>query len=189
MVENRAPVGLLVAALGAAVLSVSVFLPWYGVNVTAAGTAAAEQQLVSAAQQYGNSALQTQATQLGVELNSLAGSQLVTVTAHQTLKNISLALLVLAGVSLLASLLRLAGIAGVLGAGGGQIALAGTAAGLCVLFRMFLPPDPHTNLISLSLSWGVWLALLGAAAIVLGGLFSPTHEIRTRPAPTYRPQI
>jgi hypothetical protein len=189
MVDDRAPLGLLIAALGAAVLAVSVFLPWYGVSVTPTGTAAAQQQLATVAEQYGNTAFQTQASQLGAAFTSLAGRQLATLSAHQTLKNISLMLLVLAGVSLLASLFRLAGVTGVLEAGGGQIALAGTAAALCVLFRMLARPGLQTNLFSLSLSWGIWLALLGAAAIVVGGLLSPSHQIRRRPTQSYVSQI
>jgi hypothetical protein len=185
MVEDRAPLGLLVAALGAAVLAVSVFLPWYGVSVTASGAASAQQELATVAQQYGNSAFQTEASQVGARFSSLAGRQLATMSAHDALKDISLILLVLAGISLLASLLRLAGVTGLLDAGGGQIALAGSAAVLCVLFRMLAPPAAQTDLISLSLSWGIWLALLGAAAIVVGGLFSPSNPARRRPARSY----
>jgi hypothetical protein len=97
-------------------------------------------------------------------------------------------LLILAGISFLASLLRLAGIGGLLEGGGGQIALAGSAAALCVLFRMLSPPGARVNLVSLSLSWGIWLVLLSAAAIVAGGLLSASNQTRRRPAPSYGPQ-
>jgi hypothetical protein len=44
------------------------------------------------------------------------------------------------------------------------------------------------NLVSLSLSWGIWLVLLSAAAIVAGGLLSAFNQTRRRPAPSYGPQ-
>ncbi len=188
MVDDRAARGLLIAALGAAVLAVSVFLPWYGVSITAAGATSAQEQLASAAQQYGNTTFQTAASEVGATFGSLAGRQLATVSAHDVLKDLSPMLLVLAGAALLASLLRLAGIPGLLEAGGGQIALAGSAAALCVLFRMLAPPNAQTDLVSLSLSWGVWLALLGAVAIVVGGLVSGSSQTRRRPAHDYWPQ-
>jgi hypothetical protein len=170
MAEARAPHGLLLSAFGAAVLAVSTFLPWYSVSITAAGAASAQQQLTSVAQQYGNANLQTMANQIGAQFGSVAGHPLATVSAHQALKDLSVTLLLLAGVALVVSLLRLADLIEV---GGGQIALVGGAAVLCVLFRMLSPPEAQTNLLSLSLSWGVWLALGGAAAIVVGGLWSP----------------
>jgi hypothetical protein len=92
------------------------------------------------------------------------------VTAHQALKDISVILLLLAAVALLASLLRLARVSEI---GGRQIALVGFVAALCVLFRMLSPPGSHTDLISLSLGWGSWLALASAAAIIGGGLWTP----------------
>jgi hypothetical protein len=184
MNDERAPLGLLVAALGAAVLAVSVFLPWYGVSITASGAASAQQEIATVAQQSGNAIFQAQANQVGAEFSSLAGHQLGSLSAHQILKDISPILLVLAAVSLLASLLRLAGVPGLLEAGGGQIALAGGTAALFVLYRMLVHPGAQATLVSLSLSWGIWLALLGAAAIVAGGLLSGSAETRRRPAPS-----
>jgi hypothetical protein len=188
MVDDRPPLGFLIAALGAAVLAISVFLPWYAVSITASGAASAQQELATVAQQYGNTTFQTGASALGAQFSSLAGRQLTTVSAHQASRNISRLLLLLAGISLLASLLRLAGIAGSLEAGGGQIALAGGAAALCVLFRMLSPPGAQTDLVSLSLSWGIWLALLSAVAIVVGGVLSAPNQTRRRPTPGYGPQ-
>jgi len=188
MTDDRAPLGFLVAALGAAVLGISVFLPWYGVSITASGAATAQQELTTVAQQYGNANFQTGASQIGAEFSSLAGHQLATVSAHDVSKNVSRILLLLAGISLLAALLRLAG-AGVFEAGGGQIALAGGTAALFVLFRMVSPPGAQIDLVSLSLSWGIWLALLGAAAIVAGGLLAGSAPARGRPAPSYGPEI
>jgi hypothetical protein len=181
MRDEGSQLGFLVAALGAAVLAVSVFLPWYGVSITASGAATAQQQLTGLAQQYGNAAFQTGASELGAQFSSIAGRQLATVSAHDVLKDVSVILLVLAGVSLLASLLRLAGLSG-LEAGGGQIALAGGLAVLFVLYRMISPPGAQVDLVSLSLSWGIWLALLSSAAIVVGGLLATSDQGRTRPA-------
>jgi len=170
MVDDRVPRGLLISALASAVLAVSVFLPWYSVSITPAGAAEAQQQFAVVAQQYGNADLQAMADHIGAQFGSVAGRPLTTVSAHQALKDISVVLLLLAGISLLASLLRLAG---VLEVGGGQIALVGLVAVLCVLFRMLSPPGTHTGLISLSLSWGSWLALAAATAIAVAGIGSP----------------
>jgi hypothetical protein len=171
MVDNHAPrSGLLISALGSAVLAVSMFSPWYSVSVTPAGADEARQQLAGVAQQYGNTNLQNMADQVGAQFGSLAGRPLATVSAHEALKDLSTILLLLAGVALLASLLRLADVFEV---SGGQIAVVGLAAALCVLYRMLSPPGVHTELISLSLSWGSWLALAAAAAIVGGGLWTP----------------
>jgi hypothetical protein len=189
MVDDRAPLGLLIAALGAALLAVSVFLPWYGVSITASGAAAAQQEIAAVAQQYGNASFQTGASQVGAEFGSLAGQQLATVSAHDVLKDISPILLILAAVSLLASLLRLAGATGLPEAGGGQLALAGGTAALFVLYRMASPPGAQVQLISLSLSWGIWAALLGAAAIVAGGLIAGSAQARTRPLSSHGPPI
>jgi hypothetical protein len=171
MVDHRAPRGPLISALGSAVLAVAMFLPWYSVSITPAGAAEAQQQFATIAQQYGNANLQTMANRIGAQFSSVAGHPLTTVSAHQALKDISVILLLLAGVALLASLLRLAAVWEV---GGGQIALVGFVAVLCVLFRMLVPPGAQVSLISLSLSWGSWVALAGAAAIVGGGLWTPS---------------
>ncbi len=170
MVDNRPSLGLLVSALGAAVLAVSMFLPWYSVSITPTGAAEAQQQFATVAQQYGNANLQTMANQIGAQFSSVAGRPIATVSAHQALKDISKILLLLAGVALLASLLALADVVEV---GGGQIALVGFAATLCVLFRMLSPPGTQTGLISLSLGWGAWVALAAAGAIVGGALWRP----------------
>ena len=68
------------------------------------------------------------------------------------LKDIGPILLVLAAVSLLASLLRLAGVTGLFDVGGGQIALAGGTAALFVLYRMLVRPGGQTSFVSLSLT-------------------------------------
>jgi hypothetical protein len=184
MVGERAPIGFLISTLGAVVLAVSVFQPWYGVGITASGAASAQQELVTAAQQYGNATSQSVASQLGAQFGALTGRRLASVSGHDASKNVSRLLLALAAISLIASLLRLAGIAGLLEAGGGQIALAGGTAALLVLFRMLAPPGAGTGLVSLSLGWGIWLALLSAAAIVAGGLLAGSSQSGRRPAPS-----
>jgi hypothetical protein len=140
MVDDRAPLGFLIAALGAAVLAVSVFLPWYGVSITASGAASAQQEIAAVAQQYGNAESQAVANQIGAEFGSYTGRQLAAVSAHDVLKDVTPILLILAAAALLASLLRLSR-AGVFEAGGGQIALAGGAAALFVLYRMLVHPS------------------------------------------------
>jgi hypothetical protein len=171
MADNRVPRGLLISALGAAGLAISMFLPWYSVSITANGAAEAQKQFASVAQQYGNANLQAMAGQVGAQFSAFAGHPIATLSAHQALKHLSLVILLLAGVSLLGSLLRLADVSEV---SGDQIAIVGFAALLCVLFRLLSPPDTQTDLISLSLSWGGWLALVAAAAIVAGGIFTPS---------------
>jgi hypothetical protein len=188
MFDDHSPLGLLIAALGAAALAISLFLPWYGVSITPSGAASAQQELATVAQQYGNATFQAGASAVGAEFSSLAGRQLTTVSAHDVLKDMTPMLLLLAGISLLASLLRLAGITGMLEASGAQIALAGSVAALCVLFRMLSPPGAQTNLVSLWPSWGIWLALLSAAAIVGGGLLSTSNQTRRHRASSYGPQ-
>jgi hypothetical protein len=168
MADNRASRGPLVSALAAAVLAVSMFLPWYSVSITPTGAAEAQQQLSTVAQQYGNASLQSMASEVGAQFNSVAGRPLATVSAHQVLKDVSKLVLLLAAVALVASLLSLAGVAEV---SGGQIALVGFVAALFVLFRMVSPPGTDSGLISLSLGWGTWVALLATAGIVGGGLW------------------
>jgi hypothetical protein len=172
MSEDRAPLGLLIAALGAAVLAVSVFAPWYGVSVTPSGAAAAQQQLAAVARQYGNTNLQRESATMGTQFHALVGRQLATVSAHQSLKHVSLILLMLAGIALLASLLRLANMRGLLYASGSQIALLGGLAGLISLFRMLWPPGASVGFVTLSPLWGIWLALVSAAAVLAGGLMA-----------------
>jgi hypothetical protein len=183
--EDRSPIGFLISALGAAVLGISVFLPWYGVSITAAGAASAQQMLASVAQQYGNGTLQEMASQVGAGFSSVAGRQITTLSAHDVLKYISAVLLLLAAIALVGSLLRLADLSGLVEVGGGQIALVGVAAALCVLFRMAARPGSETNLVSLSLSWGIWLALVGATAIIVGGLWSASAQGHSSAAPDY----
>ena len=171
MAQSRAPRGLLVAAIGAAILGVAVFEPWYGVSITPAGAAALQQRLTSEGQAFGNAEAQAIMSQAGARIQSMTGRQIVTLSAHQVLKDMSPLLLLLGAAALVISLLRLAGI---VDAGGGWIAACGFVAALCILFRLFDPPNPAAGYLSLSLSWGGWLSLLGALAVALGGAWSPS---------------
>jgi hypothetical protein len=177
MADNRASSGLLVSALAAAVLAVSMFLPWYSVSITPTGAVEAQQQLATVAQQYGNANLQSMANEVGAQFGSVAGRPLATLSAHQVLKDVSKLLLLLAAVALVASLLSLAGVVEV---SGGQIALVGSVAALFVLFRMVSPPGTDSGLVSLSLDWGSWAALLAAVGIVVGGIWGSAIAQRSK---------
>ncbi len=179
MVDDRLRLGSLITAVGAALLGLSVFLPWYVVSLTAGGASSAQQTLNSVAQQYGNAALQAQAKTLGAGFGAFAGHQVATLSAHQVLKYLNIILLILAAIALLAALFRLAGTSE---PGGGQIALVGAMATLCVLFRMVERPAPQEGAFSLSLGWGVWLALGSSVAIVVGAWCS-TRASATRGSP------
>jgi hypothetical protein len=167
MTARRAPRGLLVAAVGAAIVAVATFQPWYSISITPAGAAVAQQQLTAVAQQYGNPSLQALASQMGSRFHAVAGKPIATVSAQQVLRDVSKALWLLAGAALLVAVLRLGGM---IEAGGGWIALVGIIGVLAVLFRIVFVPNPAVGYISLSLSWGIWLALAGASAVALGGL-------------------
>ncbi len=172
MPAERLRYGSLLATVGAAVLAVSVFLPWYAFSLTSSGLATAQQTVDSLAAQYGNAALQGQARTLTAGFGALAGHQLGTVSGHQALKYINIILLVLAAVAFLAALLRLAGASEPMQLTGGQVALVGAVASVLVGFRIVDPPAQQQEVFTLSASWGIWLALLSSLAIVAGGLWS-----------------
>jgi hypothetical protein len=187
MVEARAPLGLLIATLGAAVLAISVFLPWYGLSITQPGATAGKRQLVSAAQQYGNTTLEKKVSGVTQRFDSLIGRQLATVSAHQALEHVSLFLLLLAGIALVASLLRLADMRRLLFATGGQVAFVGGVAAVVVIVRIVRPPGEPGQLIALTLTWGIWVSLLSAAAIVAGGLLAGSGQAHARTRPKVGP--
>jgi hypothetical protein len=177
MVENRLRWGPLISAIAAAALGASVFLPWYGLSLTATGATSAQQTLDGVAQQYGNAAFQIQAKTVGAGFSAYAGHQLATLSAHQLLKDISVVLLIFAAIAMVAALLRLAAASEPMQANG-PLVLVGIGATLCVLFRMVDRPAPTEGIFSLSLSWGIWLALGSSVAILVGGLW-PTQASRT----------
>ena len=59
MSDERPRYGPLVSGLGAAVLGISVFLPWYSVTLTQAGVESAQHTLGAVAQQFGNQSFQS----------------------------------------------------------------------------------------------------------------------------------
>jgi hypothetical protein len=172
MTSERSRYGLLVSVVGAIVLAISVFLPWYSVSLTSAGTAAVSNLGDQFASQFGNAALQSYISGLHGTIAQLAGQRLGAVSAHQVLSDMNVILLILAGLALLDSLLALAraGSSAPQGAGG-AVVLLGLLASVCVAYRMAVPPTPAGNLVALSLREGAWLALLGSLMLALGGLW------------------
>ncbi len=172
MVGDRSRYGLLVSALGAVILIVSVFLPWYEVSFTANGVAFVSQLGDQFVAQFGNSHLQSYLAPLHGSLAALSGQGIGAVSAHQVLHDMNIILIVLAILALLDALFPLALGASVVadGAGGAAVLLGGVAA-VCVVFRMISPPTPPGDIVSLSLREGAWLALLGSMMMVLGGLW------------------
>jgi len=183
MARDRPPHGPLLSALGAIVLAVSVFLPWYGVSLTRGGVAYVQQASSQAASQFGNATLQSYVASAHNAIGGLAGHELFAASAHQLLHNISVLLLVLAGIAALISLLTLAGAQ--LGAGEadrGPLALLGTVAVAFVLYRIAVPPALPGQLFDVSLREGAWLSLLGAAAIAAGAVW-PRSSTRASASP------
>ena len=159
MATDRLRYGPMIATVGAALLAVSVFLPWYSFRVTAQGAASARQALESVAAQFGNVAFQDEAKTIGSGFGALAGRQLATVSAHDVFKDFYLVLLILAAIAFFAALARLAGAELSAWASSGQIALVGLLAALYVAFRMVDRPTPPGEAFTVSLGLGIWLAL------------------------------
>jgi hypothetical protein len=170
MTGERPRYGQLVAAFGAIVLAVAVFLPWYGVSFTSTGLAYAQRVGSQVASQYGNSTLQDYMSSLHSRLAGYVGHEFVSLSAHQALKTLNVVLLIAAGIGCVVALLALAG-ATAPGANRVLLALLGAIATGCVLYRMISPPNPVGGLLSLSLREGAWLALIGALAMVAGAMW------------------
>jgi hypothetical protein len=174
MASDRSPYGFLACALGAIVLGLAVFLPWYGVGITAQGVALLESRDNQVAAQFGNAALQQQLSGMHAALSSIAGHQIGSVSAHQVFDQIGPLLLILAGLGVLIALFSVARQRPAEGdASGTWISLLGAVALLCVLYRMLVRPAGEAQFLTLSLREGAWLALLGAAAMIVGGLWPP----------------
>jgi len=171
MAADRSPIGWLISALGAIVLIVSVFLPWYSLGLTTRGIALMQQLQSEQVQRYGNATLQGELGSLHARVGALAGQQLGTITAHQAFSKISVVLLVLGGLGVLIALLALARERfGDFDGTGPWLALLGAIAAACVLYRMAVRPGGNEYL-SLSLREGAWLSLLGSLALIAGGLW------------------
>jgi hypothetical protein len=171
--ESRSTYGLLVSALGAVLLAVAVFLPWYGVSFNAHAIAAAEQAGEQFAAQYGNAALQSHLGSLHTSLTGLVNHEVFALSAHQALSTLNVVLLIIAGLGILISLLALAGPASASSeANRVPLALLGLLGAACVVFRMVDRPSPGGELISLSLREGAWLALLGCICMAAGAMWT-----------------
>lgn len=172
MARGRSPYGFLACALGAVVLGLGVFLPWYGVGITAQGVAAVESSDSQVVARFGNAALQQQLSGLHAELSSIAGRQIGSISAHQAFSRIAPLLLIVAGLGLLIALISVARERpSELDASGGWIAVLGAIALVCVVYRMLALPAGEQPFLTLSLREGAWLALLGAVAMIAGGLW------------------
>jgi len=179
MSDDRSRYGLLVSALGAVLLAVSVFLPWYGLSFTNAGLALAQQVGDEFAQQFGNASLQSTLTGAHAQLAGLAGHEFISLSAHQVLHNMNVVLLALAAFALLDALVPLVRSGAPLPDGAGRaVVLLGFVAGLCVVYRMVHPPIAAGGVIALSLREGSWLALLGSVMVALGGVWPRSVMLR-----------
>ncbi len=171
MAGDRSRYGLLLSALGAVLLAISVFLPWYGVSLTSTGVAFAQNEGAQAIARYGNSELQAYIAPLHSSIGALAGVQLAALSAHQSLKDISVVLLILAGLALLDSLFPLVRAPSLPSGAGASLVLVGLVAAVCVVVRMVVRPDPAGEFLALSLREGAWLALAGSLMVLAGGLW------------------
>jgi hypothetical protein len=174
MADSRSTGRHLLAALGAILLAISVFLPWYGISFTAQGIAYTQQVGDQVAGEFGNATLQSYMGAFHTSVAGLGGHEFLSVSAHQALSSISVVLLILAALSILIELFALAGPASAYAeANRAGIALLAAVASVLVIFRMVDRPDPSGGLLALSLREGVWLALLGSLAMLLGALWPP----------------
>jgi hypothetical protein len=176
MASRGSRIGHVVAVAAAALLAVTVFLPWYSITITASGAAYAQSALNLVAQQYGNATLQAEATDVGAQFPAVAGHRLATVSAHQSLHTVSVLLLALAALAFFGALMWLAEMSEPVKVDGGQVAAVGVVAALLVLFRIIDRPATPGQLVSLSTSWGIWLALLSSLAIIAGGLIGRASD-------------
>ncbi len=179
MSAARSRYGLLVSALGAALLAVAVFLPWYGLSLTATGAAVAQQTDEQLVQQFGNAGLQARLGGLHNSIAGLAGRELGSVSAHQVLHDLNVVLLVLAALALIDALIALARASAPLPDGAGRaVVLLGALASVCVGYRMVHPPIPAQDVLALKLREGAWLALLGSLMVALGGIWPRSAILR-----------
>lgn len=172
MASERSRYGLLVATLGAVLLAVAVFLPWYGLSFTTSGVSYIQQFGDQVAAQYGNAQLQSYVAGLHPAISALAGQQFAAVSAHEALKDMNIVLLILAGLGLIDALMPLVLSHAALPEGAGRsLVLLGGVASVCVVFRMVDLPLPQGGLIAMSLREGCWLALLGGMMMLVGGMW------------------
>ncbi|HXP28570.1 MAG TPA: hypothetical protein VN804_02355 [Solirubrobacteraceae bacterium] len=171
MTASRQRYGSLVSAIGAIVLVVAVFLPWYGISFTEHGVTFAQRAGESFVERFGNAALQGQLGAARERLSGLVGHELAAISVHQASSKISVVLLVLGGLACAVALLSLVDPSAIAEGGRSLLIVLGFGAVVFVAFRMIVKPTPAGELVALSLREGAWLALLGGVAIVAGALF------------------
>lgn len=148
------------AALGALVLMAGVFLPWYGVGLTAAGRSA-----------------------LAGHGAASARGQAGTLSAREAFGALSGVVLVAGLLALMDAALGLARRAMSVPDGAGQAVVPlGILAGMCVCYRMAVPPSLGAGL-AVSLRAGAWVSLLGCLLVATGGLWPRTLPIISPPEP------
>ena len=135
----------------------SLWLPWYSFQIPAGVLNQAEQ----AGSQFGALA---PLIQRGADLLRQLGPQHLTAwdVFHQIDVALAVAAVLAAALAALALTGRATGVSAV-------IAVAGGVAASLILYRLLKPPGPSEILHP---AWGLWFALAGSAAIVLGGLLS-----------------
>jgi hypothetical protein len=181
MANDRSRYGALVSALGAIVLAVSAFLPWYGVGLTARGAGFVSQLGAQLAARFGNASLQSQVAQARPRLSALAGRQLGSVSAEQLFAHIGPLLVIIAGAGILVSLVGLAfSETREIDAAGPWLALLGALAACLALYRIAVRPGGGSQYLQLTLREGAWGALVGALGMILGGLWP--RRLRARGA-------
>jgi hypothetical protein len=181
MAGSRPRYGPLLCALGAVVVAIAVYVPWYGMRLTASGVSLAEHSLTRVAQEFGNSNLQSYLGRANARIAGLAEHEFASLSAHQAFKVLDVVILLAAIAACLLALLVLAGVAS-FDRSRGWLALLGLLAFLCVLFRVIDPPTPAGGYLVLSLREGAWLSLLGSAAILAGAFWPSGERVRRRGA-------
>lgn len=166
MDPQRTRIGLAVSAVGGIVTAISVYQPWYGIGITQAGVGAAEQQISSLP------GLSPWAAQFGAAASSAVGHTVVSVSAHQSLHQINVVLLIIAAATILVAIAGLAGAHPQFpGQSAGPVAALGLIGALLTIFRMVDPPNPMPEFLTLSLRIGAYTTLLGCGAIIAGALW------------------
>ncbi len=166
MDADRPRIALAVSALGGILTAIAVYQPFYGLGITPAGVSLAAQEVSSLP------GLSQYSGQFSSEAAPLAGRSLVGVSAHQVLHNISIALLIIAALAILISLVGLASARPVLPADSRRFLVGiGLVGAVLTIFRMIVRPDPDPEFITLTLRIGSFMALGGCAAIAAGGLW------------------
>ncbi|HWK18566.1 MAG TPA: hypothetical protein VNR66_14030 [Solirubrobacteraceae bacterium] len=157
MPTGRRPWAHAIAAFGGLGLLLSLWLPWYSFQIPAGVLNQAEQ----AGSQFGALA---PLIQRGADLLRQLGPQHLTAwdVFHQIDVALAVAAVLAAALAALALTGRATGVSAV-------IAVAGGVAASLILYRLLKPPGPSEILHP---AWGLWFALAGAGAIVVGGLLS-----------------